>query len=125
MTTQSNILTYLKIWWSRHYQLPIKHPTLQEYTLEELTYEYYAHNEYDKAIKERIEHENVKIEEEQLSEANSWADKMEEEELKENAAEEYDPTQDPDNVAWMEDQMAQAKEMYGENFGEDISEVFE
>jgi len=121
LTTQSNILTYLKIWWSRHYKLPIKHPTLQEYTLEELTYEYYAHNEYDKSVQERLEHENVKIEEEQLSNATAWADQMEAEE-NESAV---NPVQDPENMAWMEEQMAQAKAVYGEHFGEDISEDFE
>ncbi len=57
----------------------------------------------------------------------AWA---EEEEKQEQAALEakekpLDPTQDPANIKWMEEQIEKAKELYGDDFGEDITEVFE
>lgn len=62
-----------------------------------------------------------------------WAEQEEKRELealKAQAATEEskpveDPTKDPANVAWMEEQLMQAKAMYGESFGEDIEESFE
>ena len=50
---------------------------------------------------------------------------MEAMEAMEAAEAEQDPTKDPENIAWMEEQMEAAKAIYGDNFGEDISEDFE
>jgi hypothetical protein len=36
-----------------------------------------------------------------------------------------DPTKDPDNIKWMEEQMKLAKQQFGETFGNDIEEDFE
>lgn len=84
------------------------------------------HHEHSTYQKERLEQENDKIEEEKYQEAEAWADKMEAEELDDEFNElEKDPLKDPDNIAWMEEQMKKAKEQYGEDFGEDISEDFE
>lgn len=112
------------MWWSNFYSLPLKDPRLQEYTLEELAYEYYAHNEFDKAKAERIEQENDKIDVEQHEDAVSWADQMEADELDEKEPA-PDPSKDADNIEWMEKQMEEAKAIYGDDFGEDISEDFE
>jgi hypothetical protein len=130
LTTKSNILSYLQIWWSDYYSRPLKDPILQNYTFEELVYEYYAQSEYEKARKERIEQESDKIEKDNLQDAIDWADQMEADELQEQPmlskqSEDIDPLQDPENIAWMEQQMRQAKELYGDNFGDDISEDFE
>ena len=40
-------------------------------------------------------------------------------------AEQSDPTRDPDNVRWMEEQLRIGKTVHGETFGEDIDESFE
>ena len=36
-----------------------------------------------------------------------------------------DPTKDPENIAWMEQKLKEAKSFYGEDFGEDIEESFD
>lgn len=38
---------------------------------------------------------------------------------------ELDPVNDSDNIEWMEKQMEEAKAIYGDDFGQDISEDFE
>ena len=103
---------------------------LQDYTFEELAYEYYAHGENEKAKSERIEQENDKIDKEEHQEASSWADQMEAEEFGEeeppsSLTETVDPLKDPENIKWMEKQMEEAKAMYGDDFGQDISEDFD
>ena len=104
---------------------PLKDPILQTYTFEELAYEFYAHGEYQDAKEERIEQENDKIDKKAHEEASNWADEMEAMEAMEAAEAEQDPSKDPENIAWMEEQMEAAKAIYGDNFGEDISEDFE
>ena len=103
---------------------------LQEYSFEELAYEYYAHGERSKAKAERIEQENDKIDIEEHEAATSWANQMEAEELAEAEAakkspEELDPLKDPENIEWMEKQLEEARAIYGDDFGQDISEDFE
>lgn len=97
---------------------------LQEYTFEELAYEYYAHGEYDKSKIERLEQENDKIDMEEHTEAADWADQMEADEFDE-PEETPDPLQDPENIEWMEQQMEEGKALYGDDFGKDISGDFE
>jgi site-specific recombinase XerD len=36
-----------------------------------------------------------------------------------------DPTKDPANIKWMEDQIQAAKKVHGDTFGEDIEDTFE
>jgi len=38
---------------------------------------------------------------------------------------EQDPSKNAENIEWMDKQMEEAKTMYGDDFGEDISEGFE
>lgn len=106
----------------------MKDPILNDYTLDELAYEYYTLSEREKLQQEQIEHEDDKIEQEKIDNALAWAD---EEEAKEKEAltqkqnKELNPAQNPENIEWMEEQMRIAKEKYGDSFGEDISENFD
>lgn len=96
---------------------------LQQYTLEELYYEYKDRTEREKAAKERIEQEADNIDKVKEDEALAWA---EAEERKERETTKSTPDWQPNeqDKAWMEEQLRQGKELYGEDFGEDISEDF-
>ena len=131
--TEEQLLLFLQSWWSRTYNRPLKDPLLLSYTLEELLYEFYDRIERSKADEERLEQEDVKIEEEKDKLNEDWAEKMEREELEaemrksgaESSQPITDPTKDPANVAWMEEQIEAGKKVYGETFGEDIEESFD
>lgn len=76
---------------------------------------------------EALEQEDVKIEEAKDKAAEDWAEKMEREELEAEmraaaakTPEEVDPTKDPENVKWMEEQIRINKQIHGDTFGEDI-----
>lgn len=136
LDTEEQLLLYLQSWWSRLYNRPLKDPLLLSYSLEELLYEFYDRIEREKAEEERLEQESDKIEMEKEQKNLDWAEQQELQELKEMEAkasstdhavkdEPTDPVKDPDNVAWMEDQLQQAKQLYGDSFGEDISENFD
>lgn len=118
LDTEGAQLRWLKWWWCRTYSRPMKDPLLDSYTVEELYYEYRLSVERDKASEERAEEETDKIEQAKVDDALSWA---EAEEAKEQAAV-FNPS-DKDRE-WMEQQLAEAKKIYGESFGEDISEEF-
>lgn len=129
LDTDESILLFLQSWWSRTYNRPLKDPTLLTYTLEELLYEFYDRIERSKAEQERLEQEDVKIEEDRDKVNEDWAEKMEREELeaemRKSSEPILDPTKDPTNIAWMEQQIEEAKAVYGETFGEDIEESFD
>jgi hypothetical protein len=134
LNTEEQLLLFLQSWWSRTYNRPLKDPLLLSYSLEELLYEFYDRIERTKAEEERIQRENDRIEEEKEKAALDWAEQEEKKELEAMMAEaakqqsdsaNQDPTKDPANIAWMEEQIRQAKEIYGESFGEDIDETFE
>lgn len=122
-------------WWSKTYNRPLKDPILLSYTVEELLYEFYDRIERRLAEEERSKQEDDKIEEDKEKAALDWAERQEKEELeKESKLAEQpkkeekttpDPTKDPDNLKWMQDQLEKAKQMYGESFGEDIEDSFE
>ena len=122
---------YLCRWWSQYYKRPFKDPILQQYTFEELMYEYYSVVEHHKSQSERDEKDGDRIEQEQWDEAEDWADQMEEEEeqalkkKKEKPNEPYDPLKDPKNVEWMEEELAKDRERFGDSFGEDLNIDFE
>ncbi len=118
-------LRFLSFWWSKTYSRPLKDPLLQEYTLEELYYEYREHIEREKASKERTEQEADNIEKAKEDEALAWAEAEEKKEAEDASKEnrpEWLPTEQ--DKTWMEEQLKQGKELYGEEFGEDISEDF-
>lgn len=133
LDTEEQLLLFLQSWWSRTYNRPLKDPLLLSYTLEELLYEFYDRIERQKAEEERLERESDKIEEAKDKAAEDWAEKMEREEreaeLRAQAAEleeaKSDPTKDPANIAWMEEQLRVGKAVHGETFGEDIDDKFE
>src|ERR1035437_6778621 len=125
LSNDKQLLLFLQSWWSRTYSRPLKDPLLQSYTLEELIYEFYDKIERRKAEEERSSSETDKIEEDKEKTVLDWAEQEEQKELEtlrsKAAIEEdkvtQDPTKDPANVAWMEDQMKEAKEILGESFG--------
>lgn len=83
----------------------------------------------------RSEEEADRIEDSKIQENMDWAEREEKRELeqllakKKQAEEEValaeDPMSDPDNKAWVEKQLAEAKTVYGQDFGEDIEEEFD
>lgn len=132
LDTEEQLLLFLQSWWSRTYNRPLKDPLLQTYTMEELLYEFYDRIERIKAEEERLEQEDVKIEEQQDKAAEDWAEKMEREEREaemraagSKSEVKSDPTKDPANIKWMEQQLEAGKKVYGETFGEDIEDSFE
>lgn len=131
LDSEEQLLLYLQSWWSRTYNRPLKDPLLLTYTLEELIYEFYDRIERQKAQQEQIERDSDKIEETKEKAALDWAEEEERKELAAEAARNLkkdapqDPTKDPENIAWMEKQLAEAKQAFGEDFGEDIEDNFE
>jgi hypothetical protein len=119
---------FLKSWWSTTYNRPLKDPLLESYTLEELLYEFYDRMERQKAMEERTTKEADKMEEAKEKEVLDWAEAEEKKELEEMqrmaAKPKVDPTKDPENIKWMQEQLQQGKEEQGESFGEDIEEDF-
>jgi hypothetical protein len=135
---EEQLTLFLKSWWSRTYNRPLLDPLLQTYTLDQLLYEYYDRIERHAAEQEAVSNEETKKEEDRDKEAQDWADKMEQEELSAAAAAAQgtqpanaevqpagDPTKDPANVKWMEEQIQMHKQQFGPTFGEDIQEDFE
>lgn len=123
---------FLESWWSRLYNRPLKDPLLRDYTLEELLYEFYDRVERRAAEEERLKDNDIKQEEAKEQADLDWAERMEKEELEQvkakAAAEETarkNPTQDPDNIKWMEEQMRLNKEIHGESFGDDVELNFD
>ena len=132
LDNEKDLLLFLQSWWSRTYNRPLKDPLLLSYSLEELIYEFYDRIERQAANEERVEWETDKIEEEKEKADLDWAEREERKELealKAKAAKKVeappDPTKDPANIKWMEEQIAAAKKTHGDTFGEDIDESFE
>jgi hypothetical protein len=126
LDNEKSLTLFLKSWWSRTYNKPLKDPLLESYTLEELLYEFYDKIERAKAAEETIEQENDRIEEAKEKKVLDWAEQEEKREMEEEMRKQAsNPAQDPNNIKWMEEQIAAAKEIYGTNFGEDIEDSFE
>jgi len=113
------------IWWSNHYNRPLKDPLLATYSLEELAYEYYAHIAFAQVEQERIQEESDKIEEAKLEEDEAWADEMEAEEEAAAKQSVSSSAEHPNNIAWMEEEIRKSKELFGEDFGDDLNISFE
>jgi hypothetical protein len=129
LDTEHQMTLFLKSWWSNTYNRPLKDPLLESYTLEELLYEFYDKIERQKAGDERSTQETDKIEEVKEKEVLDWVEEEEkkelEEEMKRATVKSVNPTQDPENIKWMNEQLEKAKQVHGETFGEDIDEKFE
>ena len=126
------MMLFLQSWWSKTYTRPLKDPILQSYTLEELLYEFYDRIERDKAREEQLEAEDVRIEVEKEQGDLDWAELEEKKELeamkaspKKEEPAPVDPTKDPNNVKWMEEQLRLAKQQFGPSFGEDVDDNFD
>jgi peptidoglycan hydrolase CwlO-like protein len=103
----------------------MKDPVLLSYSLEELMYEFQSVKEHKKAQIEQAEQETDKIEEEKEQANEDWVAQLEAEEAAAEAEAaariKADPSKDPANIKWMEEQIALSKEQLGEDFGEDLS----
>ena len=133
------LLLFLKSWWSKTYNRPLKDPILLSYTLHELLYEFYDRIERKQAEEERSNQVNDKIESEKEKADLDWAEEEERRELererskkkskskkvKDDAAKSSNPADDPENIKWMQEQLEKAKQIHGDTFGEDIEETFE
>ena len=93
---------------------------LQKYTIEELMYEYFLHEEktiYDKQI---IEDAEEKIELDKLDAADAWADSMEAE-FEEEMLKSESQSNKQEEDKWMEKHIQD----HNEEFGDDLSINFE
>jgi hypothetical protein len=127
LNTEKSQLRFLSYWWSNKYNKPIKDPLLQEYTVEELYYEYRLHGEYTKAADEKETEEKEKIEEQKADDALAWAEAEEAKELAEQQNQDdngKDVKITNEDEKWMRQQIEAAKATYGDSFGEDITEEF-
>lgn len=108
----------------------MKDPILLSYTLEELLFEFYDRVERAAAEVERGADDEVRAEEAKEKEALDWAEEMEKQDLEAMKAKAAaveaapDPTKDPENIKWMEEQIKLAKQTEGDTFGEDIEMDF-
>lgn len=133
LSSEEAVLNFLKSWWSKTYNRPLKDPLLLSYTTEELLYEFYDKIERQKAAEESSEQEADKIEEAKEKQALDWAELEEKKELEElarkqatkneSSAEEPapDPTKDENNIKWMKEQLEHHKKIFGDDFGEDLN----
>jgi hypothetical protein len=124
LNTEEHLTLFLKSWWSKTYNRPLKDPLLDSYSLEELLYEFFDKIERAKAAEEQIEQQNDKIEEKKEQEVLDWAAQEEQkelEELKAKSALKMNPAEAEENKKWMEEQLRIQKEMFGEDFGDDIN----
>lgn len=126
LATEQSQLLFLRSWWSKYYNRPLKDPLLQEYTLEELYYEYRDKVEREEAAQEASEEATDNIEQKKIDEAMAWAE--EEERREQESLTQGKPDTEilsEDDKTWMEEQLKQAKTIYGDDFGEDIVEDFD
>ena len=121
LDTAATQFLFLRSWWSKYYNRPLKDPILQEYTLEELYYEYRDKVQREEAAREASEEATDNIEQKKEDDAMAWA---QEEERKEREAEEQAAGNLSNDEAWMQEQIQRAKSVYGDDFGEDIVEDF-
>jgi hypothetical protein len=130
LNTEKSQLRFLTYWWSNKYNRPLKDPLIQDYTIEELYYEYRLHTEFTLAAEEKSTQESDKIEEQKQDATLAWADAEEAKELEElkekmkQNSQNKDVTITKDDTEWMSKQIESAKETYGDSFGEDITEDF-
>ena len=120
------MLLKLQSWWSNHYNLPIKDPILQNYTLEELLYEYHdkiERSRADRALEAELDEE---ADVSKLKENLDWAEEEERKELEElrkqqeQAEENIGITREDEE--WMR---KQAREEFGDDIDEDLDINFE
>ena len=100
---------FLRSWWSKTYNRPLKDPLLDTHTIQELLYEFYDKTERVKAAELTFELEADKIEEAKEQETLDW---IEEEERKERELEEAKQREAEEREAeerWMLEQLKKNK----------------
>jgi hypothetical protein len=132
LDSEESLLLFLRSWWSRTYNRPLKDPLLETYSLEDLLYEFHDKIERADAEEEMRNLETDKIEEEKAKANEDWAEQEERkelEELKKKKEQETqpvtDPRLDPDNQKWMQEEIDKAKAELGEDFGKDLNINFD
>lgn len=129
--TEYTALLFLQSWWCNRYTRPLKDPILQEYTFEELMYEYYDYTVREEARKNNIDKQADIIEEEKEKETLDWVAEEERKELEAEKAKEQAKSAEPsaEDKEWMrkqaEEQLKINKELYGDDYGEDLSINFD
>ena len=73
----------LRAWCCQKYQKPFKDPMLQDYSLEELMYEFYDEIHRERFSEEQVKENDDKIEDKKMQEALDWAEQEEMKELEE------------------------------------------
>jgi len=109
---------FLSGWWSAKYSRPLNNPLLQQYSLEELLYEYFLHLEKDIVAEENQKEAEDKVETDKIDAGEAWADQMEAEFEEEMARE----AEEREKEEWMKKQL-EAEE--SQEFKEDLSINFE
>jgi len=95
---------------------------LQDYSIEELYYEYCDHTERVKAAEDKAEEEGDRIEEEKFQAAQDWAEQEEQKELEEMRKRQAKKAEkNKQQEEWMQEQIKNNKDELGEDFGEDVS----
>ena len=115
---EDGVELFLKSWWSKTYNRPLKDPLLQQYTVQELLYEYHDKVERTRAADIEFEEEADKIEEEQEQGVLDWVEEEERKDREEAEAKQKEQEkQEEQDEKWM---LEQLKKEHGEDFGEDI-----
>jgi hypothetical protein len=96
---------------------------LDEYTLEELLYEYHDKSERKRAAEKQVDKDSDKIEDDRLQNNLDWAEAEEHREL-EALKKQQEEDQKKKDAEWMKKQLEKEKEQLGENFGEDLEIKF-
>ena len=131
LNDDKQLLLFMQSWWSKLYNRPLKDPLLLSYTLEELLYEFYDRIERHTAEEERSMKEETLTEDAKEKEVMDWIAEEERKEAQgekpkvESNKEPLDPSKDPANIKWMEEQIRLAKQHLGDDFGEDLELNFD
>lgn len=125
LDSEADLLLYLRSWWSKTFELPLKDPLLSTYSLEDLLYEFFIRSERKKSEEEKDQAEADRIEEDLQQEDIDWA--MEEERKDAEAMEASMAAKKAKEIdeKWMQDQIDSEKaKSEDEDFGDDIDMKF-
>jgi hypothetical protein len=136
LNDDKQLLLFMQSWWSKLYNRPLKDPLLLTYTLEELLYEFYDKIERSSAEEERSHKDETLTEEAKEKDVMDWIAEEERREAQANTPKVQsekksasvaptDPTKDPGNMKWMEEQIRLAKQELGDDFGDDLELNFD
>lgn len=118
--TEEGLELFLRSWWSKTYNRPLKDPLLNTYNLYELLYEYRDKIERQRVAEVGFEREADKIEDAKTEENLAWIEEEERREQKE--AEAAQKAKLEADEKWMLEQLKKEK---GDDFGDDIDLNFQ